>query len=64
MLIQDVDYYLDEYGNLVFTEEYHLKRGHCCTNKCRHCPWKVRSNNYKPRQKTLNNGNRKRNSEQ
>lgn len=64
MLIQDIDYYLDDYGNLVFTEEYHLKRGYCCKNKCRHCPWKFGSNNNKPMQKTLNNGNRKRNSEQ
>ena len=40
MLTENVDYYLDEDGNLVFTEEYHLKRGPCCKNKCRHCPWK------------------------
>ncbi|WP_245580866.1 DUF5522 domain-containing protein [Daejeonella oryzae] len=25
---------------MVFTEKYHLKRGYCCKNKCRHCPWK------------------------
>jgi len=24
----------------VFTEQYHLKRGFCCGNTCRHCPWK------------------------
>ena len=40
MLIENVDYYLDDHGNLVFTEQYHLKRGYCCQNKCRHCPWK------------------------
>ncbi|HEY1009693.1 MAG: DUF5522 domain-containing protein [Daejeonella sp.] len=40
MLIEKIDYYLDEHGNFVFTEKYHLKRGYCCKNKCRHCPWK------------------------
>nr|WP_294872695.1 DUF5522 domain-containing protein [uncultured Pedobacter sp.] len=24
---------------MVFTEAYHLKRGYCCKNKCKHCPW-------------------------
>jgi hypothetical protein len=33
------DYYLDENGLLVFTKEYHLKRGYCCKNACRHCPY-------------------------
>jgi hypothetical protein len=32
------DYYIEN-GYLVFTEAYHLKRGHCCKNKCRHCPY-------------------------
>ncbi|TXI68302.1 MAG: hypothetical protein E6Q41_04300 [Cyclobacteriaceae bacterium] len=27
-------------GLLVFTEAYHLKRGYCCTNGCRHCPYR------------------------
>lgn len=33
------DYYF-EGRYLVFTKEYHLKRGYCCKNGCRHCPWK------------------------
>ncbi|MDZ4758110.1 MAG: DUF5522 domain-containing protein [Bacteroidota bacterium] len=33
------DYYIDPNGNLVFTETYHLKRGYCCGNGCRHCPY-------------------------
>jgi hypothetical protein len=33
------DYYIDERGNLVFTEQYHLKRGSCCESGCRHCPY-------------------------
>jgi hypothetical protein len=26
-------------GYTVFTELAHLKRGFCCKNKCRHCPY-------------------------
>jgi len=33
------DYYLSEEGYKVFTESYHLKRGYCCQNSCRHCPY-------------------------
>ena len=33
------DYYINEDGLLVFTEAYHLKRGKCCGNKCKHCPF-------------------------
>lgn len=32
------DYYWEN-GLLVFTEAYHLKRGYCCKNGCRHCPY-------------------------
>lgn len=32
------DYYL-EGGAMVFTAAYHLKRGYCCDNSCRHCPY-------------------------
>ena len=31
-------YYLED-GKIVFTEKYHLERGHCCGNKCRHCAY-------------------------
>ncbi len=36
---QEVDYYFNESGLMVFTAAYHLKRGYCCKNKCMHCPW-------------------------
>jgi 2-iminoacetate synthase ThiH len=39
------DYYLTEEGYIVFTEAYHLKRGYCCNNNCRHCPYKKKNNN-------------------
>ena len=34
------DYYINEDGKVVFTEAFHLKRGHCCDNDCKHCPYK------------------------
>lgn len=37
-LAEGVDYYMDGPW-LVFTREYHLKRGFCCQSGCRHCPW-------------------------
>lgn len=37
-LEEGVHYYLE--GELfVFTERYHLARGRCCGNSCRHCPY-------------------------
>lgn len=33
------DYYMED-GRRVFTAHFHLKRGHCCGNGCRHCPYK------------------------
>ncbi len=37
---EEGDFYWDkEYGYRVFTEQYLLKRGFCCKNACRHCPY-------------------------
>ncbi|HEU4717568.1 MAG TPA: DUF5522 domain-containing protein [Bacteroidia bacterium] len=33
------DFYHSEEGYIVFTEQYHLKRGYCCQSGCRHCPY-------------------------
>ena len=33
------DFYYNEQGFVVLTEKYHLKKGHCCGNGCRHCPY-------------------------
>ncbi len=33
------DFYINENGFMVFTEAYHLKRGYCCKNGCKHCPY-------------------------
>ena len=37
-LVENVHYYLEN-GKVVFTAQYHLERGKCCKNKCRHCPY-------------------------
>jgi hypothetical protein len=33
------DFYVNQQGFMVFTETYHLKRGYCCKNGCKHCPY-------------------------
>ena len=33
------DYYMSPEGYIIFTEKYHLKRGYCCKNGCKHCPY-------------------------
>lgn len=37
-LVEGVDYYLEN-GLMVFTAYYLAKRGYCCNNACRHCPY-------------------------
>lgn len=38
--IQPGDVYFDR-GLMVFTAAFHLRRGYCCANGCRHCPYPV-----------------------
>jgi len=52
---EGVDYYINEEGLMVFTAAYHLKRGYCCKNECRHCPW----NYKKATNQKKSNGNTK-----
>jgi hypothetical protein len=37
--IEGIHFYFDETGLMVLTEKYHLERGFCCGNGCRHCPY-------------------------
>jgi hypothetical protein len=37
--VEGIDFYFDKSGLMVFTEKYHLQRGYCCGNDCRHCPF-------------------------
>lgn len=36
---ENEDYYYNEQGYKVFTENFHLKRGYCCKSGCKHCPY-------------------------
>jgi hypothetical protein len=36
--IKDIHYYMDD-TRVVFTALYHVQRGVCCGNKCKHCPY-------------------------
>ncbi len=36
--VQYIDYTI-EHNNYIFTKWYHLKRGNCCGNGCRNCPY-------------------------
>ena len=38
ILLPGDTYYEGPY--LVFTAQYHLRRGFCCRSGCRHCPYK------------------------
>ena len=38
------DYYFNEQGLMVFTAQYHLKRGYCCKSGCKHCPYGFNKN--------------------
>ena len=33
------DFYYSPEGYLIFTEKYLAKRGYCCKNGCKHCPY-------------------------
>lgn len=36
--VKSPDFYMEN-GLMVLTEAFHLKRGYCCQNGCRHCPY-------------------------
>lgn len=37
-LVEDIDFYMEN-GLMVLSSWFHLKRGECCGNACRHCPY-------------------------
>ena len=39
-MVEGIDFYYNEAGYFVFTAWYHLRRGDCCQNNCKHCPYK------------------------
>lgn len=42
-LIEGKDFYFNEQGFMVLTAQYLLKKGICCGNGCRHCPFKYQN---------------------
>jgi len=36
--IEDLDFYFEN-GAMVLSAHFLLKRGYCCKNACRHCPY-------------------------
>ena len=36
--VEGIDYYFED-GLMVLTEYFLKKRGYCCGNDCRHCPY-------------------------
>ena len=38
-LVEGEDFYYNEQGYMVLTASYHLKRGDCCGNGCKQCPF-------------------------
>jgi hypothetical protein len=46
------DYYFNEQGNMVLTAHYLEKRGYCCGNGCKHCPYDYQ-NVPEPRRSSL-----------
>ncbi|WP_303309903.1 DUF5522 domain-containing protein [Hymenobacter sp. BT730] len=46
--LQPGDYYFTSEGFMVFTEQYHRRRGTCCGSGCRHCPWQAGGTRKKP----------------
>jgi hypothetical protein len=53
-LVEGVDFYYSEEGYVVLTEKYHLEKGYCCGNGCRHCPYEY-ENVPEPKRSTLLN---------
>lgn len=38
-MIEGEDFYYDSDHYMVLTEKFHLSKGFCCGNGCRHCPY-------------------------
>lgn len=39
-LVEGVDYYFED-ALMVFTAHFLRRRGYCCGNSCRHCPYEA-----------------------
>jgi hypothetical protein len=55
--IEGVHYYINEDGLVVLTEKFHLERGYCCGNGCKHCPFDYKNVPEPKRSELLKNSN-------
>ena len=53
-LVEGEDFYYNEQGYMVLTAKCHLKRGNCCGNGCKHCPFDF-ANVPEPKRSELKN---------
>ena len=42
-LTEGTHFYYNEEGLVVLSEAYHLEKGYCCGNGCKHCPYDFES---------------------
>jgi Family of unknown function (DUF5522) len=42
-LTEGIHFYYNQEGLVVLTEAYHLEKGYCCGNGCKHCPYDFES---------------------
>lgn len=42
-LVEGEDFYYNVQGYIVLTQKFHLKKGFCCGNGCRHCPYQYQN---------------------
>jgi uncharacterized protein DUF5522 len=54
-LIEGTDFYYNEEGYIVLTAKYHLEKGFCCGNGCKHCPYDFENVPEFKRSELLNN---------
>ena len=54
-LVEGIDFYYNEDRLMVLTEKYHLEKGYCCGNGCRHCPFNYENVPEPQRKKLLEN---------
>jgi Family of unknown function (DUF5522) len=52
-LVEGEDYYFNEQGFIVLTAKYHLQKGFCCGNGCKHCPYNYENVTEPQRSKLL-----------
>lgn len=57
--IEGIHFYYNVSNFIVFTEKYHLQRGYCCGNGCKHCPYNYENMPEAARNKLLEKRNYK-----